>query len=484
MKNMKTFLARFIGACDILLTRPIMRVVQTIRPKGLAHYAMPLISIILIGILIVAPTISSVGSAYIRIDSSGGIIASIAYAKSGSPQDLQMAVDAVVAAGGGIVYVPEGSFIFEPRDSGLKSSLGTPCGVRFVVPSGGLEIIGAGKDTTTLQMPLDDSASACIMLQATGGYETSRTVGGWVCAGKLRISGITFKGRPNIETNAVSDDLVYIESCKDFRIDHCAFYYAGSSGIKVNDHYTQSGIYAPNKDYVNFSGGDPARISQGVIDHCDFIDLYKKPIGTNGYGIVVARAMHYWWTPWEEDTSKIFGVYDKNVFIEDCYFRGTRHAVAVSNGGVYVLRNSLIEDELISEAATTGHPNRENYHGMRGCEIYNCTIRYTGNYGTRFFGVHIEGGSALVYDNIIDNVWHGVRIGNCEVADPDFHPRGHPKDIYIWNNTITNVEEVIYVFTNGHCDAPTQGTTYFLTPPPSGWNYQPYSYPHPLTTGL
>jgi len=470
------------------IIRRVMKEIPSIDSKALLKHVAFLISVVLVGALVLSDLVLS-GTTNVPIHTEGGILYSreVVNATSGSVEDIQAAVNVVVAAGGGTVHVPEGTFTFEPRDSGLKDSRGRPVGVKFKVPAAGLSILGAGKNQTILQMPLDDGAPSGTMFQATGGYETSRTIGGWVSGGKLRISGITFRGRPNMDTAANSDTALYIESCKDFRVDHSAFYWMGDSAVYIEDHYTQSGIYAPNNDYVHYSGGDPARVSQGVIDHSDFIDLYKPLIGTNGYGVAVGRAMHYLWTPWDDDIWNVLGVYDKNVFIEDCYFRGVRHAVAASNGGVYVLRNSIIEDLRVAEAATTGHPNRENYHGMRAHEIYSNIIRYTGSYGFRFYGVHMEGGGGVVFSNTIDNLIHAFRFGSCEVTDPDYHPRGHLNDIYVWGNSVTRCDVKYFAFSNAPtgCPQPTEGVEYFVDADAQSRvetaGYQPYPYPHPLT---
>lgn len=453
--------------------------IRGIRFKRLAHYVMASIWIILFGILAIVPAIWSAVSAETRISSSGAIIANIAYAKSGSAKDIQTAVDAVVDAGGGTVYIPEGNFTFEPQDTGRTASNGKQCGVKFVVPTDGITIKGMGVNTTILQMPIDDDSPNVVMFDIIGGHETSRTVGGWVSHGKVRITGITFKGRNNPNV-AQADVLVWLECCKDFRVDNCSFYYAGGTSIWICDHYLQNGI----------TDGDPARVSQGVVDHCQFLDAYKTALGETGggYGVQINRALHYLWTVWNDDSSSLVGIYDKNVFIEDCYFRGIRHAVASSSGGVYVLRYCTIEDELIAEAATTGHPVRiysgdpsSATYGCRYSEFYNNTIQYTGTYGVKFHGIHIEGGGALVYNNTITNLIHGVRIGNCE-GIAVFYPKGTTHDIYIWSNTFTGCDVNVYTFNNGMGQPdPTLGIDYFLNAPPSDWNYQPYPYPHPLT---
>jgi hypothetical protein len=258
----------------------------------------------------------------------------------------------------------------------------------------------------------------------------------------------------------------------------------GGQGVTTNDHETQYGI----------DGGNPDLISQGVIDHCYFYEIFK-PVALQqgrgyGYGVFVAVAMHYLWsyniylTP-DEIWSSLFGKYNHNVYIEDCYFSGCRHAVVGNFAGAYVLRNSIIEDALYQEYATTGHPVRTNVFGMLACEIYNCTIRNTGKYGIPFYGPLVEGGSALIYNNTFQNLIEGVELGSCEVTDgTPYHPKGHTREVYIWNNTLINVTYPIGTHSNepGGCPAPILGTEYFLADPSinNHW-YTPYPYPHPLT---
>jgi hypothetical protein len=419
----------------------------------------------LVGILILSPAISSLMDTHELIRSTG-IIAHVA--NSGSVEDIQEAVDEAVVAGGGVVLIPEGTFLFDAYDTRRVS---------ITVPAGGLTIFGAGINRTVLQMPIDDSAPDTMMFKVNG-----------LSGGKFRISGITFRGRRIGNQVSLTGDIgIKIESCQDFRVDHCSFHDLGAQAVNV---------YDCDQTYGH-SGGDISLVSQGVVDHCDFIDVYK-PGGyeapdwrCSGYGVFVARAYHYWWTVpnlYPDDPWTMFGKYYKNVFIEDCYFLGCRHAVVGNFAGAYVLRNSVIEDIWApGESATTGHPVRYKVLGMLVQEIYNVTVK---NRGTRahFIGFHVEGGSALIFNCTLDSLDYGFSIGSCEWADTDdnpFLPLGATKEVYIWNNNIINIPPgaVVWIFSNepNGYPAPGENVDYFLHGPPAEKDYQPYPYPHPLT---
>jgi hypothetical protein len=414
---------------------------------------------IIVGVLAADPLIT-----VLRFSSSGIIKAEV-HAKSGSVEDIQAAINTAIAVGADTVIIPEGNWTFAAK--GLYR-------VDITVPAGGLKIFGAGINKTVLAMPVDDSAPNTVMFNVVG-----------TSGGRIRISGITFKGRPNWETSPTGDVGVQIQSCKDFRIDHCNFYWMGGSGIRIFDADIMYGHY----------GGDLNLISQGVIDHCSFYQIYK-PVCTQqgrgfGYGVTVGVAYHYLWgynIYWDPDQiwSNLFGKYNRNVYIEDCYFTHCRHAVVGNWVGAYVLRYSTIEDTEEHEASTTGHPVRTGVFGMLACEIYNVTVRRTSSSFPIFTGPMIEGGSGLIYNCTFENLEHGIELGSCEDADgTPYHPKGHTREVYIWGNTYINCWLDVGTHSNegtGGCPAPTLGTEYFLADPSvNGHSYTPYPYPHPLT---
>jgi hypothetical protein len=424
---------------------------------------MSIVLVIASASILVSVVASDSFTAVLRILSSGTIKTEVR-ANSGSVEDIQAAINKAIATGAVNVIIPEGNWTFAAHGSFR---------VNITVPARGLNIFGAGINRTVLAMPVDDSAPNTVMFNVEG-----------TSGGRIRISGITFKGRPNIETSPTGDTGIEIQVCKDFRIDHCSFYYMGDCGIAVGDAEYQYGHY----------GGDLNLISQGVVDHCYFYDIYK-PQCTDagrgyGYGVSVMVAYHYLWSYniyWNPDQiwSDLFGKYNRNVYIEDCYFSRCRHAAQANWAGAYVLRYSTIEDTRPYEVSTTGHPVRENVFGMLACEIYNVTIRKTAQAPNNFVGPLVEGGSALIYNNTFINLEVGIELGSCEDKNgTPYHPKGHTREVYIWNNRYINCWTQINTHSNEPegCPAPILGTEYFLSDPTvNGHSYTPYPYPHPLT---
>lgn len=426
-----------------------------------------LLHLIIVGVLILPPTVISLQSSSVIVRSSG-TIARMGNATSGSIEDIQAAVDWVTAAGGGTVYIPEGIFTFDA--SGSRR-------VNIVVPSGGIQIIGAGIDQTVLQMPEDDNADNTVMFKVTG-----------LSKGKMRISGITFRGRPNWQTSPTGDSGVTLECCTDFRVDHCSFWDMGAHGIALGDGNHMYGI----------SGGDIDLVSQGVIDHCEFHRIYKpvcKSLGRGyGYGVFVARAWNYLWAVpnlYPEDPWTMFGKYYKNTYVEDCYFEGCRHAVTGNFAGAYVLRYSTIEDQGMYSAVTTGHPARLDSIGMLTQEIYNVTVRNTGTYTSKHIGFLIEGGSSLIYNNTIIDITDSIlNLGTSEYIN-DFFPLGNINNVYVWDNSITGTNPAPYISNNAG-GTPVEGIDYWtdltgayttaqVQSLVDAKGYVPYQYPHPLT---
>jgi len=455
MKNMESLQKIFMHTRHLLMIRPVMKKTRTIE-----SYTTLLLLITLIGVLVLSPAILSSINTYTLVRSSGMIVANEAYAKSGSVEDIQAAVDAVVAAGGGTVYIPEGVFSFNA--SGNRR-------VNINIPAVGLKIFGAGINQTVLQMPVDDSAPDTIMFNVNG-----------LSGGKIRISGITFKGRPNIDTSPTGDVGIKMAGCQDFRVDNCSFYYIGGQGVRVDDSLIQDGI----------SGGDLSKVSQGVIDHCYFYDIYKPASHQAwrgfGYGVFVGRSWDYRWTIpnlYPDDPWTMFGQYYRNTYIENCCFEGCRHAVVGNWAGAYVLRYSTIKNHRFKETATTGHPVRQGVLGMLTCEIYNVTVINEGKYISTFWGFQVEGGSGLFYNNTISDLQNWFVISCCEYKNTDtFYHTGRTKEVYIWNNSISNCGDpwILDQSPTG-CPPPVENEDYFFYAPSMDKNYIAYTYPHPLT---
>jgi len=227
-------------------------------------------ALLLIMMLSLLPALNAQLTTRVTIQNS----AAIAYgntvtAVSGSAEDIQAAVDWVEAAGGGTVYVPAGNFSFDI--------------LRGVTIHGGVSIIGAGKDKTILYMPNDVSPWR-------DGLRMFRVYG--ENGNPVRISGISFVGYQARAPDNVYTGIAIFDS-KDFRVDNCSFKYLGMAGIKISNIYY------------------PSAISRGVIDHNDFLYIYKNPDQTTyGYGVDVEFDA----VTWEPNIDKNIGQVWRNCF--------------------------------------------------------------------------------------------------------------------------------------------------------------------------
>jgi len=434
-------------------------------------------------------------------------------AKSGYWRDIQEAVDAVAAAGGGNVYVPAGTWNFvNVGESWTGARVIIPAGVNiFGAPTGrtnGLPYDGVGMNPndqvvewkTVLVLPWDMPGS---FKSGQPGYPTPvwfKIEGNGDPNKSSRISNIKFVGYRffNLDSTRVYRG-VWIESVIDFRIDHCAFQDITGGGVIVNGNY--------------------AKKVRGVIDHCIFNNTNGYVVAnydecTVGYGVGFGRG---YGNLWEDDATKVLGQYTNyTVFIEDCYFSKWRHCVASNRGAHYVFRHNTIENdfgyssldahgwfETICENPSHGiiiNPDAvyDKTIGKWRCSLCGDILDAEGSYfythivGTRaiefynnkiinatqyYWGAQIRGGAGVVFNNIIGGgTYHHFLYF---WLDADNRPEGSKvwiHDFYIWNNTlIGGVDLIVEYDPNNHI---TEGVNYFLYKP--DW-YTPYPYPHPLT---
>ncbi|MEM1506752.1 MAG: hypothetical protein QXY73_05875 [Candidatus Bathyarchaeia archaeon] len=366
------------------------------------------------------------------IGSSGQILVKEVIARSGSPQDIQAAVDAVLAAGGGTVRVPSGTYNFDnPPEKGH--------GVIVVTNGKSISIIGAGMDVTILQATKENQpvGSAMFYIDGRGG-------------GRVRISGITFKGKV-VTTEEYSCYGVILVGCEDFRVDHCKFIDFAGGGVAAENAFSP-----------------PYGVNRGVIDHCEFDNPYKESIGGDWCYGVELHGRRLW-----QNLDSLLGHYDgltDVVYIEDCVFKRCRYAVGANDGVFYVFRyNTVYLCPLYGSWAKAGvdcHEGGTNYPGARGLECYNNKFKYVSGYGQQ--GVKMRAGGGVIYNNVFE-----IDIGVWLIkADWAQNEQNYVKDLYIWNNT--------YYKTPLQKDNFYQENVHYFLRAKSG--YIPYPYPHPLTT--
>ena len=412
-------------------------------------YTIFLVLVTLTGNFVFSPVISSLMNDVV-IRSTGQISTTNITATSGSAEDIQAAVDAVAAAGGGTVYVPEGDFVFtiDPNKIGIDNC---PVGVEIV---GGINIIGAGVDKTILYQPTNAPDPSSMFIIDGGNGKP------------VRISGITFRG--HVEDEAIDNRAIAVYGAKDFRIDHCNFTDFVNYGILTSRNYRKTAIHC------------------GVIDHCNFDNPYKDDpnvigAGAGGrkiwaYGIGVTGTYYNW----EEDINNLLGQYRQDtVYIEDCNFSRCRHAVASNGGGWYVVRHCTFREPrpehygIIDVHGTSGPAPGVGGRGLEAYnnEFYGCEYAWpepTGTWHSIAFG--LRGGGGVVFNNTIIDCKYGVGL----YEDLGSQEKCKIKDMWIWNNVMTQQ------------NAPSSGTLilnyagysedvdFFLYEKPG---YVPYPYP-------
>ncbi|MGB9914285.1 MAG: hypothetical protein ACPLIG_00805 [Candidatus Bathyarchaeales archaeon] len=416
-----------------------------------------LITLMTITLIVTAYMVYAQLTSTVTIQNTGQISTTTVWAKSGYWRDIQAAVDAVAAAGGGNVHIPEGTFNFVNVGESWR-------GERVVVPAG-VSIFGAPTEKddngqvvewkTVLVLPWDMPSNDAIGLCT------------WFIFGRegasvdkpTRFSDIKLVGYRYYNNSAENIYVgLRIQNILNFRVDHCCFQDLGDKGVHA------SGSSSPNKPMTHY-------YISGVIDHC----IFRNTVGrvapyqtrTVGYGAYVSRGGGYNYEDWETDIKNIMGHHlNYTVFIEDCYFEKWRHCVVCRQGAHVVLRYSTIQHSY-----GYGDVDIHGDYSGRAYEIYNVSFLDGVPDGAGTYGEAIwwRAGGGVVFNNTISGGVYRLFLGlSNENSDPDYQSF----DIWIWNNTLNGVN---YISSSG----PVENQDYFRYAP--SW-YMPYPYPHPLTS--
>lgn len=340
-------------------------------------------------------------------------------ARSPSVRHIQSAIDGL--GGPGVVRVPPGQ----------EEAVGTA-----LVP-GGVSVIGAGSDKTQLfRAGRSDPATTAPIFRIDGDNGLPS-----------RISGFEITGFTDPE-NAAWDNGIYVSDAVDFRIDNCKISRFGFSGVYVRGE------------------------ARGVVDNCIFVDNFKSPIGNVGYGVVVFGPGDW------RDKAESGG--PNAVFIEDCEFRGQRHAVASNNGARYVFRHNRITGNDNSHAIDAHGQGYGSERGTQWIEVYNNFVEKPVG-GT--VAMVFRGGGGVVFGNTIRDYQEGIRL------TLDFDERldwNQPYPItdqiggmWLWLNTLDG-EPASPGVPNRSAGHIKMNRDFFLEPKPG---YRPFAYPHPLAAG-
>ncbi len=372
-----------------------------------------------------------IGIVFLFTINSVEMYADIITAASGSQPDLQFAVDSAKA--GDTVQIPAGNFQFNGS-------------VRF---NAGITLTGTGASQTTLSKT-GNTTEALVIIDGSNDLPVT-------------ITGITFIGIDN-QTSDIQDNGLRINNGKDFRVFNCTFRRFGFSGINVHGN------------------------TRGVVDHCKFIENFRLPINSLGYGIAIYGDGDVSWNqPLELGT-------ENAVFVEDCYFERCRHGVASNDGSKYVFRFNTVTDNYNPWTAIDAHGFSSSPRGSRSYEIYGNTVNGgvdTDGTPHDTWAVGIRGGDGVIYDNTITStsqsslimlVIDGVEEQHFNYPQPD-----QTTDIWLWNNTQANapltslrlgwsteMQEQLAKYLE-------EGRDFHFAEKPG---YAPYTYPHPLNQGV
>ncbi|MBN1657002.1 MAG: right-handed parallel beta-helix repeat-containing protein [Anaerolineae bacterium] len=348
-----------------------------------------------------------------------GMLDDAAQCPAGTAADVEALIDA--AGPDGVVQIPAGCY----------EIMGS-----IVIPQG-QHVVGAGMDRTILYR---DPAAA---------RDQDKPIF-WVLGrgeNLTQVSGIAFLGVR--DGNDRGEDYgVLFSNVRSFRLDHCYFEGFGWAGVRTEG------------------------TSRGVIDHSIFVDNFKKGIDNLGYGVVV-----YGNNQWPEDPGA--GTAEA-VFVEDCVFIGSRHAIAASGGAHYVFRYNRVWSNVVACSIDAHGPGFGWSRGTRYVEIYGNTIEYP---VYKECGIGIRGGDGVIFDNSLRGFRQPILLilewGTPERLKSSYPASDQIRDLWIWDNEIDGGPSAPQIEreARGFIEP---GRDYYTQPKPG---YEPHPYPHPLVVG-
>lgn len=412
--------------------------------------AILLMLIAFVGILSLA---NSLSANFAVISNTGEVSTTKTMARSGSPSDIQAAVNAAAAAGGGAVYIPAGTFNWNNQT---------------VTIPGGVSVFGASNAGTDGHPNFNNYTAQTILHNVAAvaghyGINDMFVINGQTDHRAVRISGIRFESNvtgvnpsgPQGQDSFNQGAAIRIRyPIVDFRIDHNTFINFAYASIYVNEPY----------------GGT----TRGVIDHNYIDNPYKDYwamwITWWAYGVLIQGGL----PTWDSNIDHFLGKYETvpatvpAVYIEDNHISRARHAISTGQEAWYVARFNIVTNErpYNFQAIDVHGAGGGSNPGGRGLEAYNNTISGT----TKAFG--IRGGGGVIYNNTVISVSKLVTLWN--ESGPSY---SQVQDLYIWGNTGLYTTLVDPTGEGTNSVPYVQNQDYFLYAKVS---YVAYPYPHPL----
>ncbi len=347
--------------------------------------------------------------------------AKVINASSGTTSAIQTAISQT--SPGDTVKIPAGTFSYSGS----------------IAFNAGITILGAGNTATILNK---SGTSTTPMFTVNGSNGLRTTMGNFAIVGVVGSS------------STVQDHAIRLNTCKDFHLYEITFRSFGYSAVYVKGN------------------------SRGLIRKCSFIDIFRPAINNLGYGVVVyGDANGAWSRPLDLGT-------ENAVYVEDCYFKANRHAIASNDGARYVFRYNTVMDNGGNFQPIDAH-GREygSPRGSRSYEIYNNTV--DNSVRSSWCQIFIRGGDGVIFNNTLLRGTTSNHILLANRSDGGHTSTSYPAPdqtrlLYVWNNKISNGNVVGVTIRSGHESFFKLGRDYWHEPMPG---YKPYTYPHPLSGG-
>jgi hypothetical protein len=475
---------------------------------------------VFLALVVFAATLSYVYSLSTSSDIIPSIIGPIVpygvNATSGSPTDIENAINIVIAHGGGIVYIPAGDWRCDQQPVGAYGYGGAiPIDLENLPSGAWLSIIGSYDNvTTTTQNGVSITCPATILRSYTvNDNNLTATVATFGIVGSnisseypadfngvlganrhIRISGITILGDVESEGSVTSNGNtgISLSFVDGFLIDHC--WIDSNTGSDIGSSY-----------------------SKGVVTNCTITQLYHTSEGGQwGYGVQVSGNFNFYHnglgTPtWIDNTSQIWGLYnwqgisinwdlptanstlgsDGNgpfislvpqtpttsisytagpVYIESSTFYECRHCVTSSEYGYYVFRYNFLYGGVGLQSIDQhgGGPSEvAQGYATRGSEVYDnyvngnplgLSLGVSVKLGTSTYGDMSRAGAGLFFNNTIVNSTDGIELGNENYnSNVSAYPE-YINNYWIWGNTYSGVSSPLVIISGVGI---TASTNYF-----------------------